>query len=335
MKGGESVQSFKALEVHRDDRNYSVKLVDRELEALESGEVLVEVAYSDLNYKDGLIMSGRFDLVQSFPMIAGIDLVGTVLETTSDSFAVGQVVTANGWGLGTDYNGGLAQRTRLREGWVTALPDGIDTFSAAAIGTAGYTAALAVCALRRHGVAPKSKPVLVTGAAGGAGSIAVMLLGSLGYEVVASTGRREQEADYLRDLGATEVIDRLDPIPAGQLGRPVWSGAVDTVGSTTLSSLLAQIRYGGTVAAMGMAQGIDLPGSVVPFISRGVTLAGIDSVYAPLALRAEAWQLLEQSLDLKKLAEITQTITLAEAPNRASNILAGDVRGRVVVDVNA
>ncbi|MGD9961982.1 acryloyl-CoA reductase [Nocardioides sp.] len=329
------MRSFRAIEIQRGDDGYMVDVVDRHRAEPGDGEVLVDVAFSDLNYKDGLVMSGRFDLVTRFPMVAGIDLVGTVAESNSDNVRVGQLVTANGWGLGTDHDGGLAQATRLREEWVTPVPAGIDAFSAAAIGTAGYTAALAVCALRHRDVTKDSGPVLVTGAAGGAGSIAVLLLSRLGYTVVASTGRRDSEAPYLASLGASEVIDRITPLPSGQLGKAKWAGAVDTVGSSTLATILAETRYGGTVSAMGMAQGVDLPGSVVPFITRGVTLAGIDSVYAPHDARLEAWALLEDVLDLEVLAGITETIGLSGAPDRALEILAGKVRGRVVVDVNA
>jgi len=329
------VGSFRALEVDRDGSGYVVELVERTDADLADGDVTVDVAWSDLNYKDGLVMTGRFDLVRRFPMIAGIDLVGTVAESAVPEVAVGALVTVNGHGLGTDHPGGLAERARVPHGWVSPVPDRIDGRSAAAIGTAGYTAALAVLALRDHGVAPDSGPVLVTGAAGGAGSIAVMLLAALGHEVVASTGRREEQEKSLLALGASSVVDRLDLLGAGELGRARWAGAIDTLGGRALATVLATTRYGGTVAAMGMAMDVDLPTFVVPFISRAVTLAGIDSVYAPQPARRTAWQLLAEHLDLAALREITEVVPLDQAPARARDVLAGQVRGRLVVDVRA
>ena len=329
------MRSFRALEVDNDGQGYVVRLVERVDTDLADGDVVVDVRWSDLNYKDGLVMSGRFDLVRRFPMIAGIDLVGTVAESAVAELPVGRLVTVNGHGLGTDHPGGLAERARVPHAWVTPVPEPIDGLSAAAIGTAGYTAALAVLALRNNGVAPGSGPVLVTGAAGGAGSIAVLLLAALGHDVVASTGRRDQEEKSLLRLGASAVVDRLDLLAAGELGRATWAGAVDTLGSRALATVLAQTRYGGTVAAMGMAMGVDLPTFVVPFISRGVTLAGIDSVYAPPAARQAAWQLLAEHLDLAALREITEIVPLAAAPDHSRAVLAGTVRGRLVVDVHA
>lgn len=328
------MHSYKALEVTNDD-GYQVRLVERPVDGLAGKDVVVDVRYSDLNYKDGLAMTGRFDLVRGFPRVPGIDLVGTVIESTDPGLQAGQWITANGWGLGTDHDGGLAQRAGLSREWVTPLPAGIDAFSAAAIGTAGYTAALAVLALRRLEITPESGPVLVTGAAGGAGSIAIMLLSAFGYDVVASTGRREEEEKSLLRLGAGTVIDRISEAGDGGLGKPRWAAAIDTVGSHTLVNVLNQTRYGGVVAAMGMAQGVDLPGSVVPFITRSVTLAGIDSVYAPAPARIAAWELLDKHLDLAALAEITETVPLAAAPECARAVLAGTVRGRIVVDVAA
>jgi acrylyl-CoA reductase (NADPH) len=328
------VHSYKALEVTNDD-GYQVRLVERPVDALTGKDVVVDVHYSDLNYKDGLTMTGRFGLVRGFPRVPGIDLVGKVIESADPTLEPGQWITANGWGLGTDHDGGLAQRAGLSREWVTPLPAGIDAYSAAAIGTAGYTAALAVLALRRLDITPDSGPVLVTGAAGGAGSIAIMLLSAFGYDIVASTGRRDQEEKSLVRLGAGTVIDRISDAGDGGLGKPRWAGAIDTVGSHTLVNVLNQTRYGGVVAAMGMAQGVDLPATVVPFITRSVSLAGIDSVYAPTPARVAAWDLLERHLDLATLAEITETVTLAEAPERARAVLAGTVRGRIVVDVAA
>jgi acrylyl-CoA reductase (NADPH) len=278
-------------------------------------------------------MSGRFDLVRSFPMIAGIDLVGEVVDSSAPALREGQLVTVNGWGMGTDHPGGLATMARVPAEWVTTVPERIDALSAAAIGTAGYTAALAVVALQRHGVTPDQGPVLVTGASGGAGSVAVMLLAAGGFEVVASTGRRASEELSLLQLGASQVVDRLDLLPDGSLGKPRWAGAIDTLGSQALATVLAETKYGGSVAAMGMAMGVDLPSFVVPFISRGVSLLGIDSVLAPVSSRRDAWQLLDERLDLEALARITEVIPLAQAPSKALEVMAGRVRGRVVVDV--
>jgi acrylyl-CoA reductase (NADPH) len=329
------VQKFRALEVDRGADGYTTRLVERTDADLPDGDVTIDVRWSDVNYKDGLITSGRFDLVRRFPMTAGIDLVGTVAESTATDLSAGLLVTVNGHGLGTDHPGGYAERARVPNEWVTPVPEPIDDFSAAAIGTAGFTAALAVRALQEHHVVPGEGPVLVTGASGGAGSVAVMLLGALGYEVVASTGRREKEEKSLLQLGATTVVDRLDLLETGQLGRAKWAGAVDTLGSRALATVLAETRYGGTVAAMGMAMGVDLPAFVVPFISRGVTLAGIDSVYAPAPARREAWALLAERLDLTALREITEVVPLSEAPERGDAVMAGRVRGRLVVDVRA
>ncbi|QJY48059.1 acryloyl-CoA reductase [Pseudonocardia broussonetiae] len=330
-----SVRSFRALEVDEDGDGYAVRLVERLDADLPDGDVVVDVRWSDLNYKDGLIMSGRFGLVRRFPMTAGIDLVGTVVESGVAEVPVGRLVTVNGNGLGTDHPGGLAERARVPHAWVTPVPEPIDALSAAAIGTAGYTAALAVLALRGNGVEPGSGPVLVTGAAGGAGSIAVLLLAALGHEVVASTGRRRMEEESLLRLGASSVVDRLELLGDGELGRASWAGAIDTLGSRALATVLARTRYGGTVAAMGMAMGVDLPTSVVPFISRAVTLAGIDSVHAPPELRRDAWQLLADHLDLAALRGITEVVPLEQAAERSRAVMAGTVRGRLVVDVRA
>jgi acrylyl-CoA reductase (NADPH) len=329
------VQTFSALEVTRPHTDYQVDLVERDETALGPGDVTIDVRFSDINYKDGLVMSGRFDLVRSFPMIAGIDLVGEVVASSSSEVEVGQQVTVNGWGLGTDHPGGLAGRARVPAEWITVVPERIDPRSAAAVGTAGYTAALAIRALQRNGVSPESGPVLVTGASGGAGSIAVMLLAACGFEVVASTGRRASEEHSLLELGASQVVDRLELLQENELGKPRWAGAVDTLGSRALATVLAETKYGGAVAAMGMAMGVDLPSFVVPFISRGITLAGVDSVYAKPDDRAAAWRLLDERLDLALLAKITEVIPLAEAPSKALEVMAGRVRGRVVVDVDA
>ncbi len=269
-------------------------------------------------------------------MTAGIDIVGRVTASTDAEVAIGDLVTVNGWGVGTDSDGGFAERARVDPAWVTPVPKGLDGFSAAAIGTAGYAAALAVLALQDHYVTPASGPVLVTGAAGGAGSVAIALLAALGYHVVASTGRSEEHA-YLRGLGANEIVERsaLSETPDGPVGPEQWAGAIDTVGSNTLANILATTKYGGTVAAFGLVQGIDLPVTVLPFITRGVTLAGIDSVNAPTHRRARAWQLLADALEPSAITSMTRTIPLREAIQTSLDTLSGKVRGRVVVDVNA
>ncbi|MGD9751961.1 MAG: MDR family oxidoreductase, partial [Acidimicrobiia bacterium] len=274
--------------------------------------------------------------VRAFPMVPGIDFAGTVSASSHDDIAVGQRVVLNGFGVGEVHWGGFAQRARVPGEWLVALPDALDTAQAMAIGTAGYTAMLCVMALEKAGATPADGDVLVTGAAGGVGSVAIALLADLGYRVIASTGR-PAEADYLKGLGAADVIDRAELSEPSKrpLGAERWANAVDAVGSHTLVNVLAGTRYGGTVAACGLAQGGDLPGTVYPFILRGVTLAGVDSVMAPLALRRQAWSRLATDLDLAKLAAMTTTIGLGDVPGTCASILDGQVRGRVVVDVNA
>ncbi|MBV1797590.1 MDR family oxidoreductase [Siccirubricoccus sp. G192] len=301
---------------------------------LPEGDVLVRVSHSTVNYKDGLAVTGRAPVVRRFPMIPGIDLVGTVEESSHPGVMPGQRVVVNGWGLGETHPGGYAERARLRGEWLVPLPEGMAPAEAAAIGTAGYTAMLCLMALERYGLTPERGPVLVTGAAGGVGSVAIALLSRAGWHVAASTGRPE-EADYLRGLGAAEVVprDRFSGGPARPLGRENWAAAVDTVGSRTLAAVLSEIRYGGAVAACGLAQGMDLPGSVAPFILRGVGLLGVDSVMAPRARRLEAWSRLARELDRTKLAAMTSTVPLDEVPRIAEEILAGKIRGRVVVEL--
>ena len=325
---------FKAILIEKDEAGYRAGLTELDEAALPEGDVTVQVAYSTLNYKDGLAITGKGPVVRKFPMVPGIDLVGTVTESHHAGVQVGEQVVLNGWGVGENHWGGLAQKARLKGDWLVPLPAAFTPRQAMAIGTAGYTAMLCVMALERHGVTPQQGEVLVTGAAGGVGSVAVALLARLGYTVVASTGR-PQEADFLKALGATEIIDRASLSEPGKpLARERWAGAVDTVGSHTLANVCASTRYRGTVAACGLAQGMDLPATVAPFILRGVTLAGVDSVMAPRAERLEAWQRLARDLDPAKLEMITSEIALGEVVDTAGQLMAGEVRGRVVVDVN-
>lgn len=325
---------FKAILIEKDEAGYRAGLTELDEAALPEGDVTVQVAYSTLNYKDGLAITGKGPVVRKFPMVPGIDLVGTVTESHHAGVQVGEQVVLNGWGVGENHWGGLAQKARLKGDWLVPLPAAFTPRQAMAIGTAGYTAMLCVMALERHGVTPQQGEVLVTGAAGGVGSVAVALLARLGYTVVASTGR-PQEADFLKALGAAEIIDRASLSEPGKpLARERWAGAVDTVGSHTLANVCASTRYRGTVAACGLAQGMDLPATVAPFILRGVTLAGVDSVMAPRAERLEAWQRLARDLDPAKLEMITREIALGEVVDTAGQLMAGEVRGRVVVDVN-
>lgn len=326
---------FKAVLIEKDDAGYRAAVKELDEAALPEGDVGVRVEYSSLNYKDGLAITGRGAVVRKFPMVAGIDLVGTVESSAHPGVAVGDKVILNGWGTSEVHWGGLAQRARVRGEWLVPLPAAFTPRQAMAIGTAGYTAMLCVMALERHGVVPQRGEVLVTGASGGVGSVAIALLGKLGYRVVASTGRLN-EADALKALGATEVIDRAElSSPGKPLAKERWVGAVDTVGSHTLANVCAGTKYRGAVAACGLAQGMDFPSSVAPFILRGVTLYGIDSVMAPKAVREQAWARLAKDLDLAKLDSMVREIGLSEAIAAGSDILAGKVRGRLVVNVNA
>ena len=302
---------------------------------LPAGEVLVQVSHSTLNYKDGLAITGKAPVVRTWPMVPGIDFAGTVLESSDARYRVGDGVVLNGWGVGEAHWGGLAQKARVKADWLVPLPAGMAPSQAMAIGTAGYTAMLCVMALQQNGVATDHGPVLVTGANGGVGSIAIALLSRLGFTVHAATGR-PHEADHLKALGASEVIDRSTlNAPGKPLQKERWAAAIDSVGSHTLVNVCAGIKYGGVVAACGLAQGMDFPGTVAPFILRGVTLAGVDSVMAPYVRRAKAWERLARELPAEALAANTETIALADAPAVAARLLAGQVRGRVVVDVNA
>ena len=326
---------FKAILIEKDDQGYRAGLTELDDSALPEGDVTVRVAYSTLNYKDGLAITGRSPVVRKFPMVPGVDLVGTVEHSSHPDYQVGDAVVLNGWGVGETHWGGLAQRARLKGDWLVPLPAAFTPWQAMAIATAGYTAMLCVMALERHGVTPAQGEVVVTGAAGGVGSFAVSLLAKLGYNVAAVTGR-PQEADYLKGLGATTVLDRAEfTAPGKPLAKERWAGAVDTVGSHTLVNVCAQMKYRGTVAACGLAGGMDFPATVAPFILRGVTLAGVDSVMCPRPDRLQAWQRLATDLDVGHLDAITRTIGLAEALAVAPQLLAGQVRGRVVVDVNA
>ena len=326
---------FKAILIEKDDQGYRAGLTELDDSALPEGDVTVRVAYSTLNYKDGLAITGRSPVVRKFPMVPGVDLVGTVEHSSHPDYQVGDAVVLNGWGVGETHWGGLAQRARLKGDWLVPLPAAFTPWQAMAIATAGYTAMLCVMALERHGVTPAQGEVLVTGAAGGVGSFAVSLLAKLGYTVAAVTGR-PQEADYLKGLGATTVLDRAEfSAPGKPLAKERWAGAVDTVGSHTLANVCAQMKYRGTVAACGLAGGMDFPSTVAPFILRGVTLAGVDSVMCPRPDRLQAWQRLATDLEVSHLDAITRTIGLAEALDVAPQLLAGQVRGRVVVDVNA
>ena len=326
--------TYQALRIEKDDAGYRCTLQSLPESALPEGDVTVAVDYSTLNYKDGLAITGKSPVVRQFPLTPGIDLAGTVTESSDPRFQTGDAVLLNGWGVGETHSGGLAQKARLKGDWLIHRPAAFSARQAMAIGTAGYTAMLCVMALEQHGVSPQQGEVLVTGAGGGVGSVAIALLAKLGFRVVASTGRL-QEADYLRGLGAAEVIDRATlSAPGKPLAKERWAGVVDSVGSHTLANACASTKYGGTVAACGLAQGMDLPGSVAPFILRGVTLAGIDSVMAPRARREAAWARLAHDLDTAKLDAMTQEVGLQDAIGLGAQSLAGQVRGRVVVNVN-
>jgi len=327
--------TFKALLATKAEKTISTNVVDLNDQDLMPGDVTVAVEFSTVNYKDALAISGKSPVIRQFPLIPGIDFAGVVEASTYPGIAVGDRVVANGWGLSQTHHGGFAQKARVSGDWLVKIPDVFSTKDAMAIGTAGYTAMLSVLALEHGGITPDRGDILVTGANGGAGSVAIALLSALGYRVIASTGRLE-EAEYLRSLGAEEIIDRRTlSEPGAPIAQERWAGAVDSVGSHTLANVLAQTQYRGVVAAFGLAQGVDLPGSVLPFILRNVTLAGIDSVNAPQEVRLQAWSRLARDLDLDKLARTTQVIGLAEVPGIVGQIFEGKVQGRTIVDVNA
>ncbi len=327
------MDDFAALLIEKTDDGQNAGFVRLKLGDLMDGDVVVRVSHSTINYKDGLALTGKAPVVRHWPMVPGIDFAGIVETSDHTEFKAGDRVVINGWGLGETHYGGYAQMARVKGDWLVPLPDAFSPAQAMAIGTAGYTAMLCVLALEGNGLTPDKGPVLVTGAAGGVGSVAVAILAKLGYTIIASTGR-ESEADYLKSLGASEVIARAELSEPGRpMGKERWAGAVDVAGSHTLANVIAQTMYGGTVAACGLAQGLDLKSSVAPFILRGITLAGIDSVMAPKAIRLQAWQRLSQDLPIDKLDQFTETRPLKDALELAPDILAGKVRGRIVLEV--
>jgi acrylyl-CoA reductase (NADPH) len=327
------VAAFKAIIIEKTDGGTKAALVDFDEANLMDGDVTVHVEYSTINYKDGLAITGKAPVVRRFPMIAGIDFAGTVESSSHAGWKPGDKVILNGWGCGETHLGAYAEKARVKGDWLVPLPKTLSARDAMSIGTAGYTAMLAVMALERHGLTPANGPIAVTGAAGGVGSVAIAILAKRGFTVHAVTGR-PQEADYLKGLGAAEIVDRKELAgPAKPLAKERWAGAIDAVGSTTLANLLSMTRYGGAVAACGLAAGMDLPGSVAPFILRGVCLYGIDSVMCPVDRRREAWKRLENDLDRQKLATITREIGLSDVLGVAPDILTGQVRGRVVVKI--
>ena len=326
---------MQAILINKDDSGYSAQMSQIEEQQLPEGEVLIKVDYSTLNYKDSLAITGASPVVRNFPMVPGIDFAGTVEHSDHADFKAGDQVVLNGFGVGEGHWGGLAQKARVKGDWLVPLPSAFTPKQAMTIGTAGYTAMMCVMALEQQGVNPDQGEILVTGAAGGVGSVAISLLAKLGYNVVASSGRPE-EKDYLLSLGATQVMDRNELSEKGRpLAKERWAGAIDVAGSHTLAHICASMKYGGTVAACGLAQGYDLPATVMPFILRGVTLAGIDSVYRPKADRIAAWNRLAEDLDLTHLDAIMTEITLGQALETAQEQMQGLTRGRFVVNVNA
>ena len=325
--------TFKAIRIDKAEKGTTAALTQFDEAELMEGDVTVRVEYSTLNYKDGLAVTGKAPVVRRFPMIAGIDFAGTVEQSSNPQWKAGDKVICTGWGMGETHLGAYAEKARVKGDWLVRLPEAMSARDAMAIGTAGFTAMLAVLALEKHGLTPKDGPVVVTGAAGGVGSVASAVLSKLGYHVIASTGRMS-EAAYLKDIGAAEVIDRNELSgPAKPLAKERWAGGIDSVGSTTLANVLSMTKYQGAVAACGLAAGMDLPSSVAPFILRGVCLLGIDSVMCPIGLRKTAWSRLARDLDLAKLIEITHEIGLDEVIAAGAQILAGQVRGRIVVKI--
>ena len=325
---------FKAIVIDKQDGTQSVKSVDLDDAQLPDAPVTVRVEYSTVNYKDGLAITGKSPVVRKFPMVPGIDMAGIVESSTSESWRPGDRVLLNGWGVGEGHWGGFSQKARVKAEWLQQVPEKFTTRQAMAIGTAGYTASLCVDALVQHGLTPAKGPVLVTGASGGVGSVAIALLTAAGFAVTASTGK-SAEAAYLKSLGAAEIIDRNELAQPGKpLQKERWGGVVDSVGSHTLANACSQTKYAGLVAACGLAQGMDFPASVAPFILRGISLLGIDSVMAPQARREKAWDRLARDLDGAALDRISKTVGLAETMGAAQDIVAGTIRGRVIVDVN-
>jgi acrylyl-CoA reductase (NADPH) len=325
--------TFKAIRIDKADKGTTAALTQFDEAELMDGDVTVRVGWSTLNYKDGLAVTGKAPVVRRFPMIAGIDFAGTVEQSSHPHWKAGDQVIGTGWGMGETHLGAYAEKARVKGDWLVALPAGLSARDAMAVGTAGFTAMLAVMALEKQGLSPNSGPIIVTGAAGGVGSVATAVLSKLGYHVIASTGRMS-ETGYLKSLGAAEVIDRNElSAPAKPLAKERWAGGVDSVGSNTLANLLSMTKYSGAIAACGLAAGMDLPSSVAPFILRGVCLLGIDSVMCPLERRKAAWERLAGDLDRRKLSEITHEIRLDQVLNVAAQILSGDVRGRIVVKI--
>jgi acrylyl-CoA reductase (NADPH) len=327
------VTTFRAIVINNSAAGQDVRLADFDEKDLMEGDVTVAVDWSTVNYKDGLALTGKAPVVRRFPMIPGIDFAGTIESSSHPAWKAGDKVILNGWGLGETHLGAYAEKARVKGDWLVRLPGTMSARDAMAIGTAGYTAMLAVMALQRAGVTPSRGPVVVTGAAGGVGSVAIAILAKLGYAVTASTGR-PSETDYLKGLGATEIVDRKELTGSPRaLGKERWAGGIDVVGSTTLANVLSMTRYGGAVAACGLAGGMDLPTSVAPFILRGVSLIGIDSVMCPMELRQQAWQRLETELDRGKIEAMTSEIALANVIGAGARIVDGQVRGRIVVKV--
>jgi acrylyl-CoA reductase (NADPH) len=327
-------ESFKALLVSRDEaKNQSNSFVDLTDADLMEGDVTVAVEATTVNYKDGLAITGKAPVIRRWPLVPGIDFAGTVISSDNPAWKTGDKVILNGWGVGETHHGAYAGRARVKGEWLVPLPATMSPLDAMAVGTAGYTAMLCVMALERHGITPERGPVVVTGAAGGVGTVAVSLLSKLGYHVIASTGRHAEHA-FLRELGAAEIIDRAElSEPARPLGKERWAGGVDAVGSHTLANVLSMTAYGGAVAACGLAGGMDLPGNVAPFILRGVSLLGVDSVMAPKEIRLEAWRRIEKDLDHAHLKAISTLMPFDALPNAAHDIMEGKVRGRLVIDM--
>ena len=326
-------EKFRALMIEKEDDTQTVNMVEIEDNDLMEGNVLVKITHSTLNYKDGLAITGASPVVRSFPMIPGIDFSGIVLSSEDKKFLEGERVVLNGYGLSESHFGGYSEKARVKSEHLLKLPENISNKQAMAIGTAGYTAMLCVLAIEDHGIKPDNGVILVSGASGGVGSVAISLLSDLGYNVEASTGRLE-EAPYLNKLGAKTVIDRTElSEPSRPLGKERWAGAIDSVGSTTLANILAQVSYGGAVSACGLAQGMDLPSTVMPFILRGVSLLGVDSVMAPMQIRERAWNRLAKDINFEKLEEMIIETSLDQIEKLAKDILEGQVRGRVVVNI--
>jgi acrylyl-CoA reductase (NADPH) len=324
---------YQGYQINKTEAGQSCELKQLSDDDLMEGDVTVQIEYSTLNYKDGLALTGKAPVIRTFPMTPGIDFCGSVTSSLNSRFKVGDKVILNGFGVGEVHSGGYAQKARVKGDWLVSLPDGIDSRQAMAIGTAGYTAMLCVLALEKHGISAGSGDILVTGASGGVGSVAVAILSKLGYRVVATTGRM-QEKDYLLGLGAAEVIDRADfSEKARPLNKELWAGAIDVAGGNTLANVLSQIKYGGAVAACGLAESMNLPTSVAPFILRGITLYGVDSVMASLDKREQAWQRLAQDLDMSLLEELSFELEFTDLPQAAEDILAGKVRGRAIVKI--